>query len=103
VSDEGLAIGMLEVVGLTAAIGAADAMAKAAPIQLDGPFMVGSGLVTVVARGEIAAVMEAVEAGAAAAGRLGHLSSRHVIGRPFGEVDAIFGFEHEVVPPNDPT
>jgi ethanolamine utilization protein EutM len=87
-----MAIGMLEVVGLTAAIGAADAMAKAAHVRLDGPFLIGSGLVTVVARGEIAAVIEAVEAGAVAAGRLGHLTARHVIGRPFGEVDAIFGF-----------
>jgi ethanolamine utilization protein EutM len=101
VSEGGTAIGMLEVVGLTAAIGAADAMAKAAPVRLDGPFMIGSGLVTVVARGEIAAVREAVEAGALVAGRLGHLAGRHVIGRPFGDVDTVFGFEHEVTPPND--
>lgn len=85
-------MGMLEVLGLTAAIGAADAMAKAAPVRLDGPFIIGNGLVTVVVRGDIAAVIEAVEAGATAAGRLGHLIARHVIGRPSGEVDAIFGF-----------
>lgn len=85
-------MGMLEVVGLTAAIGAADVMAKAAPVRLDGPFIVGNGLVTVVARGEIAAVTEAIEAGAVAAGRLGHLTARHVIGRPSADVDAIFGF-----------
>jgi microcompartment protein CcmL/EutN len=83
---------MLEVLGLTAAIGAADAMVKAAPVRLDGPFIIGRGLVTVVVRGDIAAVIEAVEAGAAIAVRLGHLTTRHVIGRPFGEVDAIFGF-----------
>lgn len=96
-----MAIGMLEVVGLTAAIGAADAMVKAASVRLDGPFLIGSGLVTVVARGEIAAVIEAVEAGAQAAGRLGQLTGRNVIGRPFRDVEAIFGFEHEVTPPND--
>jgi len=85
-------MGMLEVLGLTAAVGAADVMAKAAPVRLDGPFVIGSGLVTVVVRGDIAAVREAVEAGAAVAGRLGHLTARHVIGRPSGEIDAIFGF-----------
>ncbi len=85
-------MGMIEVLGLTAAIGAADAMAKAAPVRVDGPFLIGSGLVTVVVRGEIAAVIEAVEAGATAAGRLGHLTARHVIGRPSGEVDMVFGF-----------
>lgn len=91
-SDEETAIGMLEVLGLTAAIGAADAMAKAAPVRLAGPFVIGRGLVTIVVRGDIAAVIEAVEAGATAAGRLGHVATRHVIGRPFGDVDAIFGF-----------
>jgi len=92
-------MGLLEVHGLTAAIGAADAMAKAAPILVDGPFLVGNGLVTVIARGEIAAVSEAVEAGATAAVRLGRLTARHVIGRPSGEVDTIFEFQHEVTPP----
>jgi microcompartment protein CcmL/EutN len=96
-------MGLLEVLGLTAAIGAADAMAKAAPVVVDGPHLVGRGLVTVLARGDIAAVIEAVEAGAVAAGHLGHLTARHVIGRPSGEVDTIFGFEHEVTPPNDTT
>ena len=91
-------MGMLEVHGLTAAIAAADAMAKAAPVLIDGPHLIGSGLVTVVARGDIAAVVEAVEAGATVAGCLGHLTTRHVIGRPSGEIDAIFGFEHEVTP-----
>ena len=85
-------MGMLEVLGLTAAVGAADVMAKAAPVRLDGPFVIGSGLVTVVVRGDIAAVREAVEAGATVAGRLGHLTARHVIGRPSDEIDAIFGF-----------
>jgi ethanolamine utilization protein EutM len=84
-------MGLLEVRGLTPAIGAADAMAKAAPVRLDGPFLIGAGLVTIVARGEIAAVIEAIEAGATAAGRLGHPTVRHVIGRPSGEIDAIFG------------
>ena len=83
---------MLEVHGLTVAIGAADAMAKAAPVRLDGPFVIGDGLVTVVVRGDIAAVTEAVEAGSAAAGRLGPSIARGVIGRPVGEIDAIFGF-----------
>lgn len=96
-------MGLLEVLGLTAAIGAADAMAKAAPVRIDGPHLIGNGLVTVVARGEIAAVIEAIEAGAAAAGRLGHLTAGHIIGRPSSGVDVTFGFEHEVTPTNDMT
>lgn len=96
-------MGMLEVLGLTAAVGAADTMAKAAPVRLDGPFIIGNGLVTVVVRGDIAAVSEAVEAGAATVARLGRLIARHVIGRPSDDLDDIFGFQHEVMPPNDPS
>jgi ethanolamine utilization protein EutM len=92
VSDEETAIGMLEVLGLTAAIAAADVMVKAAPVRLAGPYVIGRGLVTIVVRGDIAAVIEAVDAGASAAGRLGHVAARHVIGRPFGGVGALFGF-----------
>ena len=92
-------MGMIEVHGLTAAIGAADAMAKAAPVRLHGPFVIGSGLVTVVARGDIASVREAVDAGVAAAGHLGRITARHVIGRPTDELDAVFGFSYEVMPP----
>ena len=102
-SDGGLAIGLLEVLGLTAAIGAADAMAKAAPVELVGPFVIGGGLVTVVACGDIAAVTEAVEAGAVTAERLGQTVARDIIGRPFAEVLGVFGFQREVMPTNDLT
>jgi len=85
-------MGLLEVHGLTAAIGAADAMAKAAPVSVDGPYTIGRGLVTIIARGDIASVTEAVAAGVLAAAPLGKMRARHVIGRPSGEVDALFGF-----------
>lgn len=83
---------MLEVHGLVSAIAAADVMAKAAAVTLDGPHLAGDGLVTVVVRGDIAAVREAVAAGAATAAGLGRVVARHVIGRPFAGVDTTFAF-----------
>ena len=101
VSGGGTAMGMLEVHGLTAAIGAADAMAKAAPVRVDGPYLVGCGLVTIVVRGDIAAVIEAVEAGAAAAGRArpADRPTRHRPAVRRGRRD--LRLQHEVTPPTD--
>ena len=87
--DYGIALGMIETRGLVGSIEAADAMVKAANVTLIGKTHVGGGLVTVMVRGEVGAVKAAVDAGAAAAERVGHLVSRHVIPRPHSEVDAI--------------
>ena len=83
------ALGMIETRGLVSAIEAADAMVKAANVHLLGKELVGGGLVTVMVRGDVGAVKAAVEAGAAAAKRVGELISVHVIPRPHGEVEVI--------------
>ena len=83
------ALGMVETRGLVAAIEAADAMVKAANVQLVGKEQVGGGLVTVMVRGDVGAVKAAVEAGGAAAKRVGELVSVHVIPRPHEDVEAI--------------
>ena len=83
------ALGMIETKGLVGAIEAADAMVKAANVQLVGKEQVGGGLVTVMVRGDVGAVKAAADAGAAAAERVGELISVHVIPRPHFEVDAI--------------
>ena len=84
-----LALGMVETRGLTAAIEAADAMLKAANVELVGTEKIGSGLVTVMVRGDVGAVKSAVETGADAAGRLGELVATHVIPRPHNDVEKI--------------
>ncbi len=78
----GNAIGMIETHGLVAAVEAADAMVKAAQVTLVSRQLVGDGLVTVIIKGEVGAVKTAVEAGAAAAQKVGELVSQHVIARP---------------------
>ena len=83
------ALGMIETKGLVGAIEAADAMVKAANVTLIGKVMVGGGLVTVMVRGDVGAVKAAVEAGGAAAKRVGELVSVHVIPRPHEDVEAI--------------
>ena len=82
------ALGMVETRGLVAAIEAADAMVKAANVTLSGKKMIGGGLVTVVIEGDVGAVKAAVDAGAAAAQKVGELVSVHVIARPDAEIDA---------------
>lgn len=82
-------LGMIETKGLVGAIEAADAMVKAANVTLVGKEQIGSGLVTVMVRGDVGAVKAATDAGAAAAERVGELISVHVIPRPHTEVDAI--------------
>jgi len=83
------ALGMIETRGLTASIEAADAMVKAANVVLIGTEKIGSGLVTVMVRGDVGAVKAATEAGAAAAGRLGEVVAVHVIPRPHADIEKI--------------
>ncbi len=83
------ALGMVETRGLVGAIEAADAMVKAANVKLMGKEKVGSGLVTVMVRGDVGAVKAAVDAGAAAAKRVGELFSVHVIPSPHDDVEGI--------------
>ncbi len=83
------ALGMVETKGLVGAIEAADAMVKAANVTLMGKEQIGSGLVTVMVRGDVGAVKASVEAGAAAAKRVGELVSVHVIPRPHLDVEKI--------------
>lgn len=83
------ALGMVETRGLVAAIEAADAMVKAANVTLIGTERIGSGLVTVMVRGDVGAVQAATDAGAAAGSKLGELVSVHVIPRPHGDVEKI--------------
>jgi len=83
------ALGMIETRGLTAAIEAADAMTKSAEVTLVGTEKIGSGLVTVMVRGDVGAVKAAVESGSEAASRLGELVATHVIPRPHADVEKI--------------
>jgi ethanolamine utilization microcompartment shell protein EutS len=83
------ALGMIETRGLVAAIEAADAMLKAANVELVGTEKIGSGLVSVMVRGDVGAVKSAVEAGAASAERLGEVIATHVIPRPHDDVEKI--------------
>ena len=83
------ALGMVETRGLTAAIEAADAMTKSAEVRLMGTEKIGSGLVTVMVRGDVGAVKAAVESGTAAASKLGELVAAHVIPRPHTDVEKI--------------
>ena len=83
------ALGIIETRGLVAAIEAADAMLKAANVQLVGTEKIGSGLVSVMVRGDVGAVKSAVEAGSTNASRLGEIIATHVIPRPHGDVEKI--------------
>lgn len=83
------ALGMVETRGLIGAIEAADSMVKAADVHLIGKQQIGSGLVTVMVRGDVGAVKASVEAGAAAAKRVGELYGVHVIPSPHGDVEMI--------------
>ena len=83
------ALGMVETRGLVAAIEAADAMVKAANVVLIGTEKIGSGLVSVMIRGDVGAVKAATEAGANAAQNLGEIIVVHVIPRPHSDVEKI--------------
>lgn len=96
------ALGMIETRGLVAAIEAADAMVKAANVTLTRKEEVGGGLVTVMVRGDVGAVKAAVDAGAAAAERVGELISIHVIPRPHEELEWILTDPDPGVAPKAP-
>ncbi len=83
------ALGMVETRGLVAAIEAADSMVKAANVSLIGTEKIGSGLVSVMVRGDVGAVKAAVEAGGQTAQRLGEIVATHVIPRPHSDVEKI--------------
>ena len=83
------ALGMVETRGLVATIEAADAMVKAANVELIGTEKIGSGLVSVMVRGDVGAVKAAVEAGSSSAGSLGEVIATHVIPRPHNDVEKI--------------
>jgi len=83
------ALGMVETRGLVAAIEAADAMLKAANVTLVGTEKIGSGLVSVMVRGDVGAVKAAVEAGGQCAQKLGEIIATHVIPRPHADVEKI--------------
>jgi microcompartment protein CcmL/EutN len=81
---------MIETRGFVAAVEAADAMAKAAKVELVGYERVGGGYVTSIIRGDVAAVKLAIEAGSLAASKIGQLVSVQMIPRPHSNVDALF-------------
>ncbi|MFC6254851.1 BMC domain-containing protein [Secundilactobacillus hailunensis] len=83
------ALGMIETKGLVASIEGADAMVKAANVTMVGQEKIGSGLVTVMVRGDVGAVKAAVDAGVAAAENIGEVVSSYVIPRPHAEVENI--------------
>ena len=83
------ALGMIETRGLVAMIEASDAMVKAAKVVLVGWGKIGSGYVTALVRGDVAAVKAATDAGAAAARRVGELISVHVIPRPHQSLEDV--------------
>lgn len=82
------ALGMIETKGLIACVEAADAAVKAANVRLVGYEKIGTGLVTVLFRGEVAACRASCDAGAAAAQRVGELVSVHVIPQPHSDLEA---------------
>ncbi len=83
------ALGMIECRGFIGLVEAADAMVKAAKVELVGYEKIGGGYVTVIVRGDVAAVKAATEAGARQAERVGELVSVHVIPRPHANVDSV--------------
>ncbi len=83
------ALGMIETRGFSAMVEAADAMVKAAKVELIGSEKIGGGYVTAIVRGDVAAVKAAVEAGVRGAEKVGEVVATHVIARPHENVDAV--------------
>ncbi len=94
-TETNIALGLIETRGLVGAVEAADAMVKAAKVTLLGKEKSGAGLVTVMVRGEVGAVKAAVDAGGAAAKRVGELASTHVIPRPSGDLEGYLPVDPE--------
>ena len=86
-NDNTEALGMIETRGFVAMVEAADAMVKAAKVELIGFEKIGGGFVTAIVRGDVAAVRAAVDAGVRAGEKVGEIVSTHVIPRPHGNVD----------------
>ena len=82
------ALGMIETKGLVGSIEAADAMVKAAKVELIGYEQIGGGYVTAIVRGDVASVRAAVDAGIRAAEKVGEIVSSHVIPRPHSNVNS---------------
>ncbi len=87
-NDEMKALGMIETKGFAAMVEAADAMVKAAKVELIGFEKIGGGYVTAIVRGDVAAVKAAVDAGVQAAQKVGEIVSTHIIPRPHSNVDS---------------
>jgi ethanolamine utilization protein EutM len=88
-SNKTEALGMIETKGFVGMVEAADAMVKAAQVELVGWQQIGGGYVTAIVRGDVAAVKAATEAGSRQAQRVGELVSVHVIPRPHGNIDSV--------------
>lgn len=84
-----VAIGMIETRGVVPAIEAADAMVKAANVQIVAKEVAGGGLVAIIVRGDVGAVKAATDAGAVAANKVGDVLSVHVIPRPHDDLNTI--------------
>jgi ethanolamine utilization protein EutM len=84
------ALGMVETKGYVGSIEASDAMVKAANVRIVRTVQIGGGLITVLARGDVGSIKAAVDAGAAAAARVGELIGSHVIARPHDDLLAVF-------------
>ena len=92
------ALGMIETRGFAAMVEAADAMVKAAKVDLVGHQAIGGGYVTAIVRGDVAACRAAVDAGQRAAEKVGEVVSTHVIPRPHESVDAILPLGRKPAP-----
>ncbi|WP_290923420.1 ethanolamine utilization microcompartment protein EutM [Halodesulfovibrio sp.] len=86
----GDALGIIEVKGMTALVEASDAMTKAARVELVGYERIGAALVVALIRGDVAACKAAIDAGAAAAQRVGEVVATHVIPRPHADLEEVF-------------
>jgi ethanolamine utilization protein EutM len=84
------ALGMVETKGYVGSVEASDAMVKAANVRIVRTVQIGGGLITVLARGDVGSIKAAVDAGAAAAARVGELIGSHVIARPHDDLLPIF-------------
>lgn len=80
------ALGMIETKGYVGSVEAADAMAKAANVEIIKQVQIGAGFLTILVQGDVGSVKSAIDAGAEAAGRVGELFSAHVIARPSEEI-----------------
>ena len=84
------ALGIIEVIGMTALVEASDAMTKSARVELVGYQRIGGGLVSALIRGDVAACKASIDAGAAAAQRVGEVVATHVIPRPHADLEEVF-------------